>query len=149
MALFDLPPKPQPRFWTLLDRLGLVLFLTCVIGFPLLLFWPAEGDRPFDAAAWKANSNTGHMNVRTSMRKDLVERLKKERWSPARLVSELGAGDVYTHDRGQRMAFAMGHRRGAWPFRSFGFMTAFDPWMLHIYFDENGAFLDVRASAGS
>lgn len=145
MALFDLPPKPEPQFWKWLTRLGAVLSFGSVMYLALLLFWPAEGDRPFDSAVWKENINTLDLNIRTSMRKDLVERIKKERWSPARVVTELGAGDVYVLNNCQRMEYALGHRRGAWPFRSFGVMTAFDPCVLQIHFDENGVFLNANA----
>lgn len=143
MALFDLPPKPQHRFWTLLDRMGLVLLLTCVIGFPLLLFWPAEGDRPFDTEAWKQNPNAMEMNIRTSMRIDLVQRIEVERWTRERVRSELGA--PYAAPSEERWTYPLGRRRGAWPFRPFGFMTSFDSWSLYIYFDAKGVVVDAHA----
>jgi len=145
MSLFDLPPKPEPRFWKWLTYLGAVLFFGSLILFALLFFWPVEGDRPFDSGVWKENSNTLEMNVRTSMRKDLAVRIKAERWTPERVRSELGEADI--HKSEERLTYSLGRRRGAWPFRRFGFLTSFDPWIFHIYFNEHG--VAIHADAGN
>lgn len=144
MALFDLPPKPEPRFWTFLTRLGFALFVVAVLWVLIVFFWPMESSVPFDSAVWKANATAATWDVRSAMRQDLMRRIKTERWSHARTLSELGPAD--NSQTAERLSYTLGHRRGAWPFRQGRMLTGFDLLSLTIAFDENGIAVGAQAS---
>jgi hypothetical protein len=101
---------------------GALVLIACII----LIVHVRTREIPFDSRRWKENPKS---TVRYRMHRDLVQRMRTERWNYARTVSELGAhGDPPYH-----MQYYLGTRWSG-------------PWTLHVSFNRDGTLLEVEGT---